>query len=141
MAVFTVADYACLSTGSRRLTFNEFMSFEFRRPDGFVDGVNLARSVLFFEAKPNGPTRLSIHTGIPGRSGRLDEFGTHVTANPIEIGTGDNDDEQQRTLHQIISPERMAFDPVTFEIQVDTGEVVIADVVLFYQVRIDTAAE
>lgn len=128
MAVHTVSDYAVLSSGRVELTKNEVKRFGFDRPANFVAGKNLAKPVLMYQAKADGSTKFEIVAGV----------NQHVV--DVEIGTGDNDDEQLRTLHQPIDGELFETSAPHVTFRVVFGKLRISNVVLLHQVRVDTAA-
>lgn len=150
MAILRIADYVTLSEGvTERTTGGVFdlPVLDIRRL-GLRVGTNqqtvLQRPVLMFEVKPSGSTKIQIRCGsIAGVLGNLSE---DLAVANFSIGTGDNDDEQQRTMHQIIPPEphfrngNTTFGDVRIEFHVITGRARFTDAVLFYQRNVDTAA-
>lgn len=121
----TLSDFSVLNDSRFDLRAGQDHRESFRRPDGFVRGTNLAQPILMFKVKPDGATRFTISAG---ETPAEQEF---------EIGTGDNDDEQLRTLHWVISGSEFDQDVTAIDFRVATGRAAFAEVALLYQIRID----
>lgn len=131
----TVCDFAVLTDGRFDLNTQEVHRETFNRPPGFVRGTNLAQPVLMFKVKPDGATRFNIRVGLNQPGQNLPDA---AIQQEFEIGTGDNDDEQLRSLHLVI-PGSEFDQPVTaIDFHVSRGRAAFAEVVLMHQVRIDS---
>lgn len=120
----TVCDFAILTDGRFDLATPQDVHREtFDRPPGFVPGTNLAQPVLYFKVKPRGSTRFTVSVG--------------ESRQAFDIGTGDNDDEQLRTLHWIIPGSEFSQPQTPIEFRVTQGRATFAELVLTYQVSID----
>lgn len=133
MAVLTLAEYATLSFGAETKNTDEIFHRVFDPPDGFVKGTNFARPILFFAVRPSGSSNVVVRVG-KMVNGRLN--GDDRVCN-FRIGTGDNDDEQWRTLHCVINGNE--FDGRTdIHIIPVTGRIEIRDVFLLFQFKFET---
>ena len=135
----TLSDHALLSQGDAILVeTNDVNSgrFIFAPPNDFVPGTRFAKPVLFFMAKPTGSTNLNIYAG---NSVLADVLGTpNLFVKQYEIGTGDNDDEQWRTIHQALNGNRFRPHPRTqIVIAPVRGRVQIQQVMLMFQRTVD----
>jgi hypothetical protein len=140
MAIFTVNDHAILFAGQRLLNQNgELLEISFAQNQDFVEGTNFARPIIFFKALPNGASKFRVTVGqFPPPNTQVPD-GDNIEV--YELGTGDNDDEQERTLHSFIRGSRFAGvgsrTLITF--QQIRGSIRISEVFLLFQTRIDTA--
>ena len=108
MAVLRLTDYARMSSGTITRSAGEQHSFVFSPPaQRFVTDNGFEAPVLFFRALPRGSTRFNLLAGeSTDGDADLDDTDAERARNLVqtfEIGTGDNDDEQMRTLHQAIA--------------------------------------
>ena len=130
MPKLTLTDYAVLSAGKEFLKKDELFDFKFGAPRNFVSGTKFARPVLMFVARPRGSTRVVVRVG-RAVNGRLDDNDVQCV---FTIGTGDNDDEQWRTLHCILNGARFrAGQDTDIHVLPVRGAMDIDNVVLLFQ--------
>lgn len=132
----TVCDYAVLNDARFDLNHPGNIHREvFERPNGFVFGQDLAQPVLFFKIKPNGSTRLIVRVGRDTPGENLPDTSERQV---FSLGTGDNDDEQIRSLHWIVPGTEFGDTRTAFDFFLADGQASVAEVVLLHQVRIDS---
>lgn len=152
MAVLRLTDYAKLSSGTITRSEGEEHSVVFSPPtERFVTDNGFEAPVLFFRVLPRGATRFNLLVGESTQGGpNLDDTSAERSRNLVqtfEAGTGDNDDEQMRTLHQAIAGRRFRsivgndIQPTRIQFRILSGRLSLSQIYLMYQMRFDTREE